>query len=168
MCETHRSEVVVEPEDPSWFHPAGRCMGIDTCNSNEIIFSSQFGSKLHITRMEAEDLFNQYRIEWNVIHSRYERVNGIVLFPREIVLSAFGLIDPVPFAFLTMPGFPQSTRTLILSLEPDFYAEGKCIRKGNYLSIPGFRLISVGDSNLSLYITSEIRDQMALFMDHKS
>lgn len=148
---------------PEWFNPV-ECLAIEggersalEVTENEVIFRSPH-AELHIQRGETRSCTRYYSIEWKVIHACGEEASGRSVFPEELVLAAFGLGDIE---------LPPCARFLVEQYDSNIGAQGRFIRKGNFLNIPCPGTGKAGDPNLSLFITDRIQNCVKTFLQHE-
>ncbi|MEK7080275.1 MAG: hypothetical protein AAB777_01990, partial [Patescibacteria group bacterium] len=90
-----------------------------------------------------------WSVEWRVIHSQTEQVNGVVRFSVEELLTAFGTSVIIQ---------PSHSQWMVDVYGAECAFQGKYIRTGDFLNIPCPGTGHDGDPNISIELDDEIRD----------
>ena len=137
---------------PVWWHHHGIKMVVQDFQKQNhmlVIGGSAAFVSIHLVQLSIGE---RWRVEWEVVYSRTERVRGYIFFTADELRAAFGLVTELKTntadgTFLGRPGV-------------DFAVQGKFARRGNYLNIPCTGTGHDGDPNVSIEVTEEM--QLAL------
>ncbi len=151
------TERVQEQNVPSWFYPAESQLEYESNNKLQIVFSSTSGARLRISLLNDPEQVDQWVVEWRITHAPNEEVSGKSVFPRSLLLAAFGIVESY---------IPPCGQELVSRYDADFAAIGRCIRKGDCLNIPGPGTGLAGDANLSIRLTEDVVDRMKHFLGY--
>jgi hypothetical protein len=142
----------MDTEKPEWFHPGGLAMQFVERNERRMIFASRWSSLKVLVLPEDKELF---AVRWNVKHGSNEFVDGTVFFSNELLKMAFGLAPAV---------VTPCRRAFVERYGADYAVQGRCVKRGPHLNIPGPGTGCSGDPNISILLTPEIQREAALFL----
>lgn len=152
---------VTLPESPSpigpyWWHQHGLKMEITESTPFKLVIASRAAS-LTITAIEAsQDGQDRWNVQWQIIHTQMERVQGNCIFYRHQLTQALGAQPPrgvTPFS----PGY----------FDHVLYEQGQYVRDGKYLNIPCRGTGHDGDPNISIMIEDDIEQAVALLLQKR-
>ena len=89
-------------------------------------------------------------LEWVIIHSSQERVDGKVMMSTDALKSAFVFADTTS----------RGSRWLIERYGGEVAEQGKFIRWKNFLNIPGPGTGQDGDPNISIFLDDVIKNSV--------
>jgi len=134
---------------PTWFHHHGHKMHVSQILSGRVLYLRASAASLKIRHpSEDENDWNRWLIEWEVIFSRSEKVNGAIQVSQEELLAAFGLGNIES----------EYSQWLLDRFGGDVAAQGRFIRYQEFLNIPCPGTGHDGDPNVSILLDDEIKE----------
>ena len=136
----------------NWWHAHGNKMVPTFQQGPNLVIKGSVAS-LNIRGAGDPDTCSRWSLEWNITHADLSQVHGEVYFDRNELPSAFGL---------------QKDRgdEFVLGLfDADSAKQGKYIRRGNLLNIPGPGTAYDGDPNISIFLDDEIKKAVTGLLD---
>jgi len=116
-------------------------------SGNHLLVIAGSAARVRITR-RATTVDEGWFVDWEVVQTQQEKVNGRVIFTSDDLRAAFGLSE-------------ESGRFgdwLIKRFGADSAAQGRYIRWKNFLNIPCPGTGHDGDPNVSIHFDEEIQD----------
>lgn len=119
-------------------------------------FSSDwYSDRVNLTVHTVLGVGDDWAVWWRVRHGRYyagaPHVEGLTSFNDLEFAEAFSLTD-------NFPPFQGLDAELVARYSATVARGGKFIRAGNFLNVPGPGTGLDGDSNLSIYLSGDIKD----------
>lgn len=149
---------------PNWWHEGGvklqpaHCTLIphDSTPTFQLKFSSDwYSDRVNLTVQTVVGVGDDWGVTWRVRHDRYypgaPHAEGLTHFNDLGFAEAFGLTD-------NFPPFQGLDAELVARYSVTVARAGKFIRAGNFLNIPGPGTGLDGDSNLSIYLSDDVKD----------
>lgn len=145
-----------EVQRPSWFYQARhgleRLHNTNTC----IEFHSDGGTSLKFSLVEDPGKPEQWNVEWKITHLSGMETTGKAIYPRTVLLEAFGITRS--------RRIPPCAMSILHRFKGDMAVQGRFIRKGPYLNIPGPGTGLPEDPNLSIFLTEDLVECVKLFL----
>lgn len=154
---------MVAQERPNWWHQGGaklqpaHCTLIphDSTPSFGLKFSSdRYSDRVNLTVQTTLGVSDHWGVIWRVRHDRSypgaPYVEGLTHFNDLELAEAFGLTD----SFSSPQGLDAE---LVARYGATVARAGRFIRVGDYLNVPGPGTGLDGDSNLSIYLTNDVK-----------
>lgn len=150
----HKKKVfLIQPVKPSckmfgipiWFHPHGTKVTVTRTSNNNVHLGANTAS-IHIHSMCGGPFWH---VDYTVIHGVNIRVSGFLQMTTSDLKIAFGIKDKCP---------AYGGQHLIDEFGGEVAQQGKFIRWGEYLNIPGPGTGHDGDANISIRVDDEIKE----------
>lgn len=136
---------------PSWWHRHGSKLVVESLDTaDKILKLSATAARLYI-RGTVDP--NEWKVSWFVKYSQSESVLGHLIFSTESLEAAFGLreLDGISPEWIARYGTNVSK-------------QGRYIRLGAFLNIPGPGTGHDGDANISIEVSEQIRNAVKLLI----
>lgn len=147
-----------EQQYPIWFYPAEHPLEYVQNTNTMIEFRSDGGAYLKLSMVEDPEAVDQWNVEWKIVHGSGAEGTWKSVFPRSMLLVAFGVTSS--------SSHPPCATELLFRYNADEGALGRFIRRGDCLNIPGPGTGFVGDANLSVLLTDDVKDRIKLFLGY--
>ena len=140
---------------PIWCHHHGSKMCVKKFSKeNHLLVIAASAASVRITR-RSSTADGWWFVEWEVVHSQQEKVNGCVIFGSDELRAAFGLSgDSGRFGDWLIERFGAE------SAEQRMY-----IRWKNFLNIPCPGTGHDGDPNVSIHLNEEIQNAVRQLLE---
>lgn len=146
---------VLEISMPVWCHHHGSKMRIENFSKgNHLLVIAGSAARVRITR-RATTVDEGWFVDWEIIWSQQEKINGRVIFKSDDLRAAFGLTEDSG----------KYGGWLIKQFGADSAEQGKYIREGNFLNIPCPGSGHDGDPNISIHIDEEIQNAIGQLLE---
>ncbi|KKQ36034.1 MAG: hypothetical protein US50_C0001G0036 [Candidatus Nomurabacteria bacterium GW2011_GWB1_37_5] len=141
---------------PAWWHHHGTKMRVAyPAGNSEMLIIAGSAAKVIINKSPFGK--KMWLIEWEVLQSQNEKVNGRVIFTKDHLTDAFGITK-------TADLFGYGADSLIERFGGDCASQGRYIRWKNFLNIPCPGTGHDGDPNVSINIDDEIKKAVEKFL----
>jgi hypothetical protein len=147
-------------DHPDWWHYHGhkvRCIGIDSANSptqRTLLFASNATN----IRIHPDSNQKGWILEYRIRHSPESRTDGVVWMSTGDFETAFGLSSKCECLW---------GQVVIDSHGGEFAYQGRYIRSGQHLNIPGPGTAYDGDPNLSVLLSDDLKRYVRMFLELK-
>lgn len=134
---------------PQWWHHHGTKMRGEYNPADGTVTITGSAAKLFIYPKSQQGSSKMWVVCWIVIFSFDSKVEGKLSFTTEQLCAAFGVETEKPFE-------AHFGQWLIDRYGADYAEQGKFIRQGDYLNIPGPGTSNDGDPNVSVMLDDDI------------
>ena len=134
---------------PKWWHHHGSKMRVkEFCSGQKTLVLAGSAATVQIMPWPIEGQKPEpWGVEWEVKQSRNEKANGRVFMNDKQLAGAFGLAEYRD----------ELSQSILRDFPAECAHQGKFIRQGEYLNIPGPGTGHDGDPNASIQINGEIK-----------
>ncbi len=132
---------------PNWCHMHGRKISISKLVLGKL--RSLLLKSNAVILIISQEKDNLWSVFWEIIFAPNSKVEGNILFTAKELKIAFGLSDDEN---------SKSGQWLIDRYGADVAEQGKYIRRGDFLNIPGPGTGNDGDPNVSIHLDNEIKN----------
>ncbi len=140
---------------PSWWSDKGVNMRVDGAileRGKPMLVNVAVGSAAKVFICQCDSRRGDFDVQYHINHCDGSHSGGSIVMSRADLSRAFGLVN----GFGT--GFSHSGKGLLeKGYELDAAAQGKYVRLGDYLNIPHPGTGLVGDPNVSVQLTAEMK-----------
>lgn len=130
---------------PDWFHLHGCKMYLKGHTGNLVVIGSN-AAQLTVHH----DVPGRWKIDWEIKFGIGQKVSGNILVNDDTLAAAFGVTE-------LLLNLPPGSRRLFDRFGASLASQGKFIRFGDFLSIPGPGTGHDGDPNISICLDEDIK-----------